>query len=92
MTFMFYVYFRLNSFVKYVPYHLQLDSSNAMQIIQQYPSGSIFNEVTVELQWLEHLWNHDNMLETALVGANECHSLRLVRRHNRDISFLFSLI
>ena len=26
---------------------------------------------TVELQWLEHLWNHKNMFETAIVRANE---------------------
>ena len=25
---------------------------------------------TVELQWLEHLWNHENMFETG--PANEC--------------------
>ena len=27
---------------------------------------------TVELQWLKHLWNHENMFETGLVRANEC--------------------
>ena len=27
---------------------------------------------TVELQWLEHLWSHDNMFETGVVRANEC--------------------
>ena len=26
----------------------------------------------VELQWLEHLWNHENMFETGVVRANEC--------------------
>ena len=26
---------------------------------------------TVELQWLEHLWNHKNMFETGVVRANE---------------------
>ena len=26
---------------------------------------------TVELQWLEHLWNHE-MFETEVVGAKEC--------------------
>ena len=25
-----------------------------------------------ELQWLEHLWNHENMFETGVVQANEC--------------------
>ena len=27
---------------------------------------------TVTLQWLEHLWNHENMFETGVVQANEC--------------------
>ena len=27
---------------------------------------------TVELQWLEHLWNYENMFETGVVRANEC--------------------
>ena len=27
---------------------------------------------TVELQWLEHLWNHENMFETGVGRANEC--------------------
>ena len=27
---------------------------------------------TVELQWLEHLWDHENMFETRVVRANEC--------------------
>ena len=29
---------------------------------------------TVELQWLEHLWNHENISETGGVRANECYS------------------
>ena len=34
---------------------------------------SLFHELyTVELQWLELLWNHENMLETGVVRANEC--------------------
>ena len=28
------------------------------------------NIYTVELQWLEHLWNHENMFETGVVRAN----------------------
>ena len=31
-----------------------------------------FLQNTVELQWLEHLWNHENMFETGVVRANEC--------------------
>ena len=26
---------------------------------------------TVELKWLEHLWNHENVFETGVVRANE---------------------
>ncbi|MEW8487794.1 MAG: hypothetical protein AB2705_21650, partial [Candidatus Thiodiazotropha sp.] len=29
-------------------------------------------QYTVELQWLEHLWNHEIMFETRVVRANEC--------------------
>ena len=31
-----------------------------------------FQHITVKLQWLEHLWNHENMSETGIVRANEC--------------------
>ena len=27
---------------------------------------------TVELQWVEHLWDYENMFETGVVRANEC--------------------
>ena len=30
------------------------------------------NLYTVELQWLQHLWNHENMFEIGVVQANEC--------------------
>ena len=45
---------------------------------------------TVELPWLVHLYNHENMFETGVVRANECCSLCQVRRHNRDIFSIFS--
>ena len=32
------------------------------------------NPNTVEVQWLEHLWNHENMFETGVVRANACQS------------------
>ena len=32
----------------------------------------IYRTYTVELQWLEHLWDEENMFETAVVRANEC--------------------
>ena len=28
-------------------------------------------QTTVELQWLEHLWDHKNYFETGVVPANE---------------------
>ena len=28
---------------------------------------------TVEFQWLEHLWNNENMFETGVVRAYECY-------------------
>ena len=47
---------------------------------------------TVELQWLEHIWNHENMFETGVVRANECYSLRQVRRHYRNIFSIFFIM
>ena len=29
-------------------------------------------QYTVELQWLKHLWDHENMFELGLVRADEC--------------------
>ena len=44
----------------------------------------MYTETTVELQWLKHIWNR------GVVQANECYSLRQVRRHTRDsFSLLF---
>ena len=34
--------------------------------------GKKVPERTVELQWLEYLWDHENMFETGVVRANEC--------------------
>ena len=44
---------------------------------------------TVELQWLEHLWNHENMFETWVVRASEGKSWRQVRKQKRDIFSIF---
>ena len=49
--------------------------------------GSIASSRSI--QWLEHLWYNENMLETGISRANECLSKRQVRRHNRDIFFIF---
>ena len=51
-----------------------------------------FLTATVELQWLEHLWNHENTFATGVVRADECESQPQVRRQNRDIYYRFSLI
>ena len=40
---------------------------------------------TVELVWLEHLWNHENKFEAGIVRTNE----RQAKRHNRDIFSIF---
>ena len=44
---------------------------------------------TVELQWLKHLWDYENVFETGVVRAIEGLLLSQVRRHNRDILFIF---
>ena len=36
-----------------------------------------------------HLWNHENVFHTGVVRANKRYSLLQVRRHNRDIFFIF---
>ena len=36
------------------------------------PQQRLSKSITIELQWLEHLWNHENMFETEVVPANEC--------------------
>ena len=48
-----------------------------------------WQKYTVELQWLEHFWNHENVFETGVVRANKCYSLRQVGRHNRDMFSIF---
>ena len=44
---------------------------------------------TVDFQWFEHHWNHQNMFETGVVRTNERLSLHQVRKHNRDIFSIF---
>ena len=36
------------------------------------PKWNRKNTNTVELQWLEHLWDHENMFETGVVRAYKC--------------------
>ena len=35
-------------------------------------SSATNNVNTVELQWLEHLWDYENVFEIGVVRANEC--------------------
>ena len=46
--------------------HLLLCSGIAMHCVVY----TVF--ITVELQWLEHVWNQENMFETGVVRVNEC--------------------
>ena len=46
----------------------------------------------VKLQWLEHLWDSENIHETGVVRAKECYSQRYVRRHNNMIRYLFDFL
>ena len=41
---------------------------------------------TVELQWLEHLWNHENVFETGVVRAKE---LILAPGQETELGFFF---
>ena len=34
-------------------------------------SRDVLYEDTLELQWLKHIWNQENMLEIVIVQANE---------------------
>ena len=45
---------------------------------------------TVELQWLEHLWDYENLFETRVVRAIEGLLYSQVRKQNRDIFSIFS--
>ena len=47
--------------------------------------SALFILDTVEHQWLEHLWDHENMFETGVVRVNECLSWRKVSKHNGDL-------
>ena len=41
-------------------------------IYRELGPTSVRQTRTVELEWLEHLWDHENMFETRVVRANEC--------------------
>ena len=50
---------------------------------------AVFLKCIVELQWLEHLWDYENLFETGEFRAIEGLLYSQVRRHNRDI---FSIV
>ena len=42
-------------------------------VLLHFPMSNIKkNQGTVELQWLKHCWDHENMFETGVVQANKC--------------------
>ena len=45
---------------------------SALWAMMQKNSININIKSTVELQWLEHFWDHENQFETGVVRANEC--------------------
>ena len=55
--------------IKYLKYILGVNkhASNLVVLLEL-----VVSPCTVELQWLEHLWNPENMFETGVVRANEC--------------------
>ena len=60
----------INSFyVKHVIVTMSQTLANSVSPDQTAPLGHNrpFCPNTVELQWLEHLWNHENMFETGVV-------------------------
>ena len=40
---------------------------NNNALLRMWKVISVFLSNTVEFQWLEHLWNHENMFETVVV-------------------------
>ena len=50
------------------------DAAGALRVVLRV--GLLWNfsylQCTVENQWLQHLWNHENMFKTGVVQANEC--------------------
>ena len=44
---------------------------SAVALFCCWRQGSSLQDITVELQWFEHLWDHKNKFETGLVRAIE---------------------
>ena len=49
--------------------HLLCDDDIVFEMIKAVIKSLI--QYTVELQWLQHLWNHENIFEAVVVRADE---------------------
>ena len=78
-----------------VPYEIIFDSKTTSLIrpllgsLKGGLNSMILLYYTVELQWLEHLRDYENLFETGVVRATEGLLLSQVRRHNRDTLSIF---
>ena len=54
------------------PYDNKATGNLSLQGYSQKDTWKHRLQHTVELQWLEHLWDQENMFETGVVRANEC--------------------
>ena len=43
-----------------------------LAVLVQFMMRVVFTSLIIELQWLEHLWNHEKKFEKGGVRANEC--------------------
>ena len=50
---------------------IYLGNRSTLEELSLHKDAGVFKGNTVELQWFEHLWNHENMFETGVVRANE---------------------
>ena len=52
------------------PFYFLFLSDRAIKEVKQILQWQWY---TVELQWLEHFWNHENTFETRVVQGNVCY-------------------
>ena len=50
----------------------QLLDRTASAMYMMCPTSTLFFLYTVEIRWLEHLWDPENMFATRVVRATEC--------------------
>ena len=56
----------------HTPFHVPVNSCCAEEPCTLLEDVNDSLPCSVELQWLEHLWNYENMFETGVVRAKEC--------------------